>query len=283
VSSGSWASSDGVQRSMRSNRGRDTSPEMAVRRAVWARGMRYRVDTRPLPELNRRADLVFRRERVAVFIDGCYWHSCPHPCDSPEYQQRLLGPQAREHDRTRPRHQPTTDGPRLERPSLLGTRRRRRSRRCGRTGRARPHPIDQLRGGSRPIRLAPSERSAWSGLRDLLWGTEPQAKADTHLRCHTPPVLSNACSLHVRSDAGRAMQRSGRYWQMTMLSGRELAGRRVDGSEDPDQPDIRTLDLFAGAGRAFSGVPPLRPGLHACVRRRTRGGSGQDLRAELRV
>ena len=35
---------------------------------------------------------------------------------------------------------------------------------------------------------------------------------------------------------------------MTMLSGRELAGRRVDGSEDPDQPDIRTLDLFAGAG-----------------------------------
>ena len=44
------------------------------------------------------------------------------------------------------------------------------------------------------------------------------------------------------------MQRSGRYWQMTMLSGRELAGRRVDGSEDSDQPDIRTLDLFAGAG-----------------------------------
>ena len=50
---------------------------MAVRRAVWARGMRYWVDTRPLPELNRRADLVFRRERVAVFVDGCYWHSCP--------------------------------------------------------------------------------------------------------------------------------------------------------------------------------------------------------------
>ena len=54
---------------MRSNRGRDTSPEMAVRRAVWARGMRYRVDTRPLPELNRRADLVFRQERVAVFVE----------------------------------------------------------------------------------------------------------------------------------------------------------------------------------------------------------------------
>ena len=51
VSSGSWASSEGVQRSMRSNRGRDNSPEMAVRRAVWARGMRYRVDTRPLPDV----------------------------------------------------------------------------------------------------------------------------------------------------------------------------------------------------------------------------------------
>ena len=81
----------------------------------------------------------------------------PHPCDSPENEQRLLGPQAREHDRPRPRHQPATDGARLERPSLLGTRRRRRSRRCDRTGRARPHPIDQLRGGSRPIRLAPAK------------------------------------------------------------------------------------------------------------------------------
>lgn len=62
---------------MRANRRRDTAPEMAVRRAVHALGLRYRVDERPLPGLNRRADLVFSRARVAVFVDGCYWHGCP--------------------------------------------------------------------------------------------------------------------------------------------------------------------------------------------------------------
>lgn len=62
---------------MRANRRRDTKPEMAVRRAVHAAGLRYRVDVRPLVQLNRRADLVFSRARVAVFVDGCYWHGCP--------------------------------------------------------------------------------------------------------------------------------------------------------------------------------------------------------------
>jgi DNA mismatch endonuclease (patch repair protein) len=62
---------------MRGNRRRDTLPELAVRRAVHALGLRYRVDARPLPDLNRRADLVFTRAKVAVFVDGCYWHGCP--------------------------------------------------------------------------------------------------------------------------------------------------------------------------------------------------------------
>lgn len=73
----SWASSPAARAVMRANRRRDTSPEMAVRRLVHAAGLRYRVDARPLPELNRRADLVFTRAKVAVFIDGCYWHGCP--------------------------------------------------------------------------------------------------------------------------------------------------------------------------------------------------------------
>lgn len=47
-----------------------------MRRAVHALGLRYLVDVRPLPDLNRRADLVFTRAKVAVFIDGCYWHGC---------------------------------------------------------------------------------------------------------------------------------------------------------------------------------------------------------------
>lgn len=73
----SWATSEASRRSMKGNRGRDTRPEMAVRRLVHARGLRYRVDARPLAALNRRADLVFTRAKVAVFIDGCFWHGCP--------------------------------------------------------------------------------------------------------------------------------------------------------------------------------------------------------------
>jgi DNA mismatch endonuclease, patch repair protein len=55
---------------------RDTKPELALRRAVWRLGLRYRVDVAPLPG-RRRADLVFTRARVAVYVDGCFWHSCP--------------------------------------------------------------------------------------------------------------------------------------------------------------------------------------------------------------
>lgn len=74
----SWASSDATRASMRANKRRDTSPELAVRRLVHAAGLRYRVDYPPLPTNRRmRADLVFTRLRVAVFIDGCFWHGCP--------------------------------------------------------------------------------------------------------------------------------------------------------------------------------------------------------------
>lgn len=62
---------------MRANRSRDTGPELAVRRLVHAAGVRYRVNARPVPTLRRTADLVFTRRRIAVFIDGCYWHGCP--------------------------------------------------------------------------------------------------------------------------------------------------------------------------------------------------------------
>ncbi|WP_286143228.1 MULTISPECIES: very short patch repair endonuclease [unclassified Mycobacterium] len=73
----SWASSPGARASMQSNRSRDTKPELALRSACHALGLRYRVSARPLPEVRRTADLVFPRERVAVFLDGCWWHGCP--------------------------------------------------------------------------------------------------------------------------------------------------------------------------------------------------------------
>jgi DNA mismatch endonuclease (patch repair protein) len=50
---------------------------MAVRRLLHRAGFRYRVDSRPVPTINRRADVVFASSKVAVFIDGCFWHGCP--------------------------------------------------------------------------------------------------------------------------------------------------------------------------------------------------------------
>jgi DNA mismatch endonuclease (patch repair protein) len=56
---------------------RDTAPEVALRRELHRRGLRFRVDW-PLPGMpRRRADIGFTRSRVAVFVDGCFWHSCP--------------------------------------------------------------------------------------------------------------------------------------------------------------------------------------------------------------
>jgi DNA mismatch endonuclease, patch repair protein len=73
----SWASSPGVRASMRSNNGRDTKPERELRSAVHALGLRYRVSVRPLKAVRRNADLAFTRTKVAVFLDGCFWHGCP--------------------------------------------------------------------------------------------------------------------------------------------------------------------------------------------------------------
>lgn len=61
---------------MMGNRRRDTKPELAVRSLIHRAGLRYRVDFAPLGG-RRRADIVFTRPRIAVFIDGCFWHSCP--------------------------------------------------------------------------------------------------------------------------------------------------------------------------------------------------------------
>jgi len=71
----SWATSDGTRRSMQANKSRDTKPELAVLRLLDAAGLRYRVNHPVLPR--RTADIVLTRAKVAVFIDGCFWHGCP--------------------------------------------------------------------------------------------------------------------------------------------------------------------------------------------------------------
>ena len=59
-----------------------TGPELAIRQELFRRGHRYRIDYR-LPGLRTRADLAFPRERLAIYVDGCFWHRCPIHSTSP--------------------------------------------------------------------------------------------------------------------------------------------------------------------------------------------------------
>lgn len=63
-----------VRRRMKRVRQRDTDVEMILRRELWGRGIRYRLHGRNLPG---RPDIYNGRLRVAVFVDGCFWHGCP--------------------------------------------------------------------------------------------------------------------------------------------------------------------------------------------------------------
>jgi DNA mismatch endonuclease (patch repair protein) len=63
---------------MRGNRKRETRPEVALRSLLHRLGLRYRKNLRiRLPALSVTPDIVFLAARVAVFVDGCYWHCCP--------------------------------------------------------------------------------------------------------------------------------------------------------------------------------------------------------------
>nr|WP_278045545.1 very short patch repair endonuclease [Edaphobacter modestus] len=90
---------------MQGNKSRDTKPEVAVRCAIHAMGMRYRVASRPIAEVRRTADLVFRRAKVAVFVDGCFWHGCPLHHAPPKtnagyWVQKIEGNKARDQHTT---------------------------------------------------------------------------------------------------------------------------------------------------------------------------------------
>jgi DNA mismatch endonuclease (patch repair protein) len=69
---------------MRTQQRRDTGIERALRSALHRQGLRFRVDFAPLAGLRRRADVVFTRARVAVFVDGCFWHCCPQHATWPK-------------------------------------------------------------------------------------------------------------------------------------------------------------------------------------------------------
>lgn len=80
-----------------------TAPEIALRSELHRRGLRYFVDRAPLKGLRRRADLVFPRRKVAVYVDGCFWHSCPDHATRPKnnaqwWADKLAGNVARDRD-----------------------------------------------------------------------------------------------------------------------------------------------------------------------------------------
>lgn len=78
---------------MQAIRRKDTKPELAIRRLVHAAGLRYRVDHRlDLGAVKPRPDLVFTRLKIAVWIDGCYWHACPAHSKPPKVNTDYWGP-----------------------------------------------------------------------------------------------------------------------------------------------------------------------------------------------
>lgn len=96
-------SSEAAQRRMKATRQRDTASELALRSVLHGLGLRYRVDTQIIKGLRRRADVVFRRERVAVFMDGCFWHGCPEHGTAPKanksfWKEKIEANQRRDED-----------------------------------------------------------------------------------------------------------------------------------------------------------------------------------------
>jgi DNA mismatch endonuclease, patch repair protein len=77
------SSSEAATRRMQATARRDTSAELRIRRELHRRGLRYRVDYSVVGR-RRRVDIVFTRARLAVFVDGCFWHACPLHGTSPK-------------------------------------------------------------------------------------------------------------------------------------------------------------------------------------------------------
>ena len=88
-----FPTSAGVTANMKANRRTDTKPELALRAALHAMGYRYRKDFRlDLPLRRVRPDVAFTRRKVAVFVDGCFWHACPEHGSKPKSNEWYWSP-----------------------------------------------------------------------------------------------------------------------------------------------------------------------------------------------
>lgn len=81
---------------LRGSRKRDTRPELRLRSLLHRRGMRFRVDRLVTAgDIRVRPDILFSAARVAVFIDGCFWHQCPEHGNVPRRNQAYWVPKLR--------------------------------------------------------------------------------------------------------------------------------------------------------------------------------------------
>ena len=99
-------SSETARRRMVSQRRTDTAPELALRRALHQRGLRYRVHQRPEPALRRTADVIFTATKTVVEVRGCFWHACPLHGSAPKansewWREKLTRTKARDDETDR--------------------------------------------------------------------------------------------------------------------------------------------------------------------------------------
>lgn len=89
----SWATSPSVRNAMRGNRSRDTAPELALRAELRALGLTgYRLRWRVPGAPRRSIDVAFVGRRLAVMVDGCFWHGCPEHASAPRGNAWYWGP-----------------------------------------------------------------------------------------------------------------------------------------------------------------------------------------------
>ena len=87
-------SSPEVSRRMAATRGWDNRAERVIRSALHRRGLRFRIQCRLIPGSRRTVDIALSRARLAIFVDGCFWHDCPdhgsRPKSNAEWWRRKM-------------------------------------------------------------------------------------------------------------------------------------------------------------------------------------------------
>jgi DNA mismatch endonuclease, patch repair protein len=106
VSVTSLTTTEATRARMSRQRSKDTDVEVALRRLLHAMGLRYRVHRRPLKGVRREADVVFGPTKVAVYVDGCFWHGCPEHATWPKrnaefWKTKIEGNRTRDADTDR--------------------------------------------------------------------------------------------------------------------------------------------------------------------------------------